>query len=131
MPNFNQVIMMGHLVRDPELKYVSNNKPLCTGGIATSEKWRTEGGETKESVCFLDFTIWGKAAETFQKYTAKGAAVMLVGRLKFEQWDDKQSGQKRSKHVLNVDEFQFLGKPPQRRDNSNQTGFGDPNEPAF
>lgn len=109
MPNFNQVTFIGHLTRDPELKFLPSNMALCTGGIAASEKYTTKSGEKKEDTCFIDFAVWGKQGETFKQYMAKGRAVMLIGRLKLETWDDKASGAKRSKHTINVDRFVFLG----------------------
>jgi len=105
---YNKLISIGHLTRDIELKNLPNGSLLASGSIATSHKYKLKTGEQKEEVCFLDFTVFGKQAEILNQYVRKGSKVMLEGRLALEQWNDKQSGAKRSKHTLKVDSFKFL-----------------------
>jgi len=105
---YNKVIAVGNLTRDIEIKYLPNNTPLAKGAIATSYKYKTQSGEQKEEVCFLDFTIFGRVAEVANQYLHKGSKVMLDGRLQFDQWVDNQTGAKRSKHSLMVNEMKML-----------------------
>jgi single-strand DNA-binding protein len=107
MPNFNQIIMMGHITRDIQLRYLPNNTAVADFGIATNKKWRDQSGNTREEVCFIDASAFGKTAENINKYFAKGAAIMVVGSLRFEQWE--KDGQKRSKHKISVERFEFVG----------------------
>src|SRR5207248_7679708 len=74
-----------------------------------NHKWRTPQGEDREEVLFIDCSAFGKMAETINKYCQKGKPILVEGRLKYETWDDKESGGKRSKHKVVVDGFQFLG----------------------
>lgn len=104
---YNKVIMIGNLTRDMELKYLPSGSALANGAIASSYSWKMQNGEKREDVCFLDFTIFGKAGEIFNQYVRKGSKVMLEGRLVFQQWK-AQDGTNRSRHVLNVDTFKFL-----------------------
>jgi single-strand DNA-binding protein len=104
---YNKVIMIGNLTRDIELKYLPSGSAIANGAIATSHKYKTQNGEQKEEVCFLDFSIFGKGGEIFNQYVRKGSKVMLEGRLVFQQWK-AQDGTNRSRHALSVTEFKFL-----------------------
>ncbi|MEA3513796.1 MAG: single-stranded DNA-binding protein [Campylobacterota bacterium] len=104
---YNKVIMIGNLTRDIELKYLPSGSAIAKGAIATSHKYKTQTGEQKDEVCFLDFTVFGKGGEVLNQYVRKGSKVMLEGRLVFEQWQ-AQDGTNRSKHALMVSEFKFL-----------------------
>ncbi len=104
---YNKVIMIGNLTRDIELKYLPSGSAIAKGAIATSHKFKAQDGSSKEEVCFLDFTVFGKGGEILNQYVRKGSKVMLEGRLIFEQWQD-QNGQNRNRHTLRVEEFKFL-----------------------
>jgi len=104
---YNKVIMIGNLTRDIELKYIPSGAAIAKGAIATSHKYKTQTGEQKDEVCFLDFNVFGKSAEILNQYVRKGSKVMLEGRLVLEQWTD-QNGGNRSKHSLRVETFKFL-----------------------
>ena len=104
---YNKVIMIGNLTRDIELKYIPSGAAIAKGAIATSHKYKTQTGEQKDEVCFLDFNVFGKSAEILNQYVRKGSKVMLEGRLVLEQWVD-QNGGNRSKHSLRVETFKFL-----------------------
>lgn len=109
MPNYNKAVLIGHMARDPEIKYVTSGQSITTGAIAVSKKWRDKtSGENREQTSFIDFKIWGSRGEAFAQYVKKGNPVMLEGSLEQESWTDKESGNKRSKIVVNVTEFQFL-----------------------
>jgi single-strand DNA-binding protein len=109
MANFNKVILAGNLTRDPQLRFLPSQTAVVDFGLAVNHKWRTPQGEDREEVLFIDCSAFGKMAETINKYCQKGKPILVEGRLKFETWDDKESGGKRSKHKVIVDGFQFLG----------------------
>lgn len=109
MASFNKVILVGNLTRDPELRYTPKGLAIAKIGIAVNRQWRTESGEQKEEVTFVDVDAFGKQAETLGQYMRKGSPILIEGRLRLDQWDDKQTGQKRSKLGVVVEGFQFLG----------------------
>lgn len=107
--NYNSVALAGRLCRDPELKFLPKGTAICQTSIAINRKWKDESGEVKEEVTFVELTLWGKTAESFAQYQRKGSAVFVTGRLKTDTWDDKATGQKRSKLTVTVDNWQFVG----------------------
>ena len=109
MASFNKVILMGNLTRDPELRYTSKGTAIAKIGLAVNRVWRTESGEQKEEVTFVDVDAFGKQAETIGQYLKKGRPILVEGRLKLDTWDDKQSGQKKNKLGVILETFQFLG----------------------
>ena len=111
MASFNQCTVIGNLTRDVEVRYIANGSAVANVSIAINEKYTTKSGEKREDVLFLECTLWGKTAEIAGEYLSKGKPVLFSGKLKQESWDDKTTGQKRSKIVLNVDTMQFLGGP--------------------
>lgn len=104
---FNKVILVGNLTRDCELRYLPSGSAVCTTGIATNRKFKNQMGEQKEEVCFVDITFFGRTAEIANQYLGRGKKVLVEGRLKLDQWTD-QSGGKRSKHSVIVDNLQML-----------------------
>ena len=106
----NEVRLLGHLTRDPELRHLTTGTPVAQFGLALNRKWRDDRGELKEEVIFLDIEAWGKQAETLAKYTAKGDPIYVGGRLRLDQWTDKTSGEKRSRLKVVLEQFQFLNK---------------------
>jgi single-strand DNA-binding protein len=104
---YNKVIMVGNLTRDIELRYMPNGAALAKSAIATSHRYKSQTGEQKEEVCFLDFNIFGRSAEVANQYLRKGSKVLLEGRLVFEQWT-AQDGTNRSRHALRVDSMKML-----------------------
>lgn len=108
MASFNKIILVGNLTRDPELSYTPANTAVCKFGIATNHKFKDRDGNMRESVCFVDCSVFGKSAETFNQYMKKGRPVLVEGRLDFQQWTTPE-GDKRSKHAVFVDSFTFLG----------------------
>lgn len=108
MPNLNRVMLMGNLTRDPELRYLPTSNTAVAGfGLAINRKWKTPGGEAKEEVAFIDCEAFGKTAEVLNQYLKKGRPVYVEGRLKLDQWKDKE-GQPRSKMKVVVESFQFI-----------------------
>lgn len=111
MADLNKVMLIGRLSRDPQLRYLPSQSAVCDFGFAVGRKYKLASGESKEETCFVDCTVFGKGAEIFNQYMAKGKQCYLEGRLRLDQWDDKTTGQKRSKLTVVVEEFQFLGSP--------------------
>ena len=109
MASFNKVILVGNLTRDPELRYTPKGIAIAKVGLAVNRTWTSESGEKKEEVTFVDVDAFGRQAETLAQYMKKGSPLLVEGRLKLDQWDDKQTGQKRSKLGVVVEGFQFLG----------------------
>lgn len=109
MPNLNKVIIAGHLTRDPELRYTPGGTAVANIGIAMTHKWKGADGQQREDTCFIDVTAFGKQAEVLAQWLKKGAPLLVEGRLKLDQWDDKATGQKRSKHGIVLESFSFLG----------------------
>lgn len=111
MASFNKVILMGNVTRDPELKTTAKGTSIAKLGLAISRKWSTESGEKKEETTFVDIDFMGKIAETVGKFVKKGDPIHVDGRLKLDQWDDKKTGEKRSKLGIWGEGMQFLSRP--------------------
>ena len=107
MANYNKVILMGNLTRDPELRYTPKGTAIAEIGLAINRKWKSETGEAKEEVTFVDVSAFGRTAEDIAQYLKKGRPIMIEGRLKFDQWDDKRLA-KRSKLGVVCESFEFL-----------------------
>lgn len=113
MPNYNRIVLVGHLCRDIELKYSPSGMAIGKTSIAVTHK-RKES----ESTCFVDLTLFGKTAELANTYLKKGSATLVEGRLEFDQWE--KDGVKRSKHSVAVDNVQFLGGGKGKHDDSGE-----------
>ena len=111
MASFNKVILVGNLTRDPELRYTPKGTAVAKIGLAVNRNWTSESGEKKEEVTFVDVDIFGRTAENVSQYMRKGRPILVEGRLKLDQWDDKQTGQKRSRLAVVAETVQFLGSP--------------------
>src|SRR5205823_3224242 len=108
MASFNKVILAGNLTRDPELRYTPKGMAIAKIGLAVNRTWKNEAGETKEEVTFVDVDSFGRQAEIIAQYFRKGRPILMEGRLRLDQWDDKQTGQKRSKLGVVLESFSFL-----------------------
>lgn len=100
-------MLIGNLTRDPEVRFTSNGSAVADIGLAINRTWRTETGEEKEDVCFVNVVVWGKQAEAAGKYLKKGRPVFVEGRLQYEQWE--KNGEKRSTLKVHCERLQFLG----------------------
>ena len=109
MPSFNRVTLMGNLTRDPQLKHLPSNTTVADFGLAMNRHYKTTSGEDREEVCFIDCSAFGRHAEVIGQFCRKGKPLFIEGRLKYDQWDDKTSGAKRSKVSVVVENFQFVG----------------------
>ncbi len=102
---------MGNLTRDPELRYTQGGAAVCALGLAMNRRFTTARGEDKDETCFVDIDVWGKQAESCHNYLRKGAPVFVEGRLRFDQWEDRETGRKRSRLTVTAINVQFLGSP--------------------
>jgi single-strand DNA-binding protein len=109
MPNLNKVMLIGNLTRDPEIKYTPKGTAIAAFGLAVNRNYTTESGEKREEVTFIDLEAYARLAEIIGEYCKKGRPIFVEGRLKLDTWDDKQSGQKRSKMKVIVETMQLLG----------------------
>lgn len=114
MASFNKVILMGNLTRDPELRYTPKGTAIARFGLAVNRVWRTETGDQKEEVTFVDIDAYGRQAETVSQYMKKGSPILVEGRLRLHQWEDKQTSQKRSVLRVDLENFKFVGPAGQR-----------------
>ena len=119
--NFNKVILIGNLTRDPQMSYLPSQTPVCEFGLAVNRKWKGQDGQQKEEVCFVDCHCYGKQAETFNQYMSKGRPILVEGRLQLDTWESKD-GQKRSKHRIFVERFQFMGQAESQGEPRQPTG---------
>jgi single-strand DNA-binding protein len=109
MASFNKVILLGNVTRDPELKYTPKGTAVAQIGLAVNRVYSNDQGEKVEEVTFIDVELFGRTAEIANEYLRKGRPVMFEGRLKLDTWDDKQTGQKRSKLKVIGETMQLLG----------------------
>ena len=107
MPNYNKVLLMGNLTRDVELKYTPSNMAVANFGLAVNRKYKAGDGEMKEETTFVDCEAWAGTAENLSKWFSKGKPIFIEGRLKFEQWQDKE-GNNRSRLRVVAENFQFV-----------------------
>jgi single-strand DNA-binding protein len=108
MANFNKVILAGNLTRDPEMRYTPKGTAVAHIGLAINRTWKTETGETKEEVTFVDVEAFGRQAEVISQYMRKGRPFLVEGRLKLDQWEDKNTHQKQSKLKVVLESFSFI-----------------------
>lgn len=109
MASLNKVLLLGNLTRQPELRYTSGGMAICEFGLAMNRRFSVNNQE-REEVCFVDIVVWGKQAENCGKYLEKGAQAMIEGRLQLDQWQDKETGAKRSRLRVVADTVQFMGR---------------------
>ncbi len=110
MASFNKVILLGNLTRDPQVRYIQSGSAVAEIGLAVNRSWYDkQSNQRKEEVTFIDVTLWGRQAEIAGEYLAKGRSVLIEGYLKLDSWDDKESGQKRSKLRVVCENMTMVG----------------------
>jgi len=124
MASFNKVILMGNLTRDPELRVTPNGNNICKFSVATSRTFKTQDGDQREETTFVDIDVFGRRAEVIAKYFTKGKPILVEGRLKLDQWEN-QSGEKRSKLLVVLENFSFVGS----RSDSLESGYEETSPP--
>ncbi len=110
MANYNKVILVGNLTRDPQMSYLPSQTPVVEIGLAVNRRWRGQDNQQREETCFVDCRAYGRQAETLNQYMKKGQPILIEGRLQLDTWEGKD-GSKHSKHRVIVERFQFLGAP--------------------
>lgn len=128
MANVNKVMLLGNITRDLEVRYTPKGTAVCDLGMAVNRIRTGDNGERIEEVTYVDVTLWGRQAELAGQYLSKGLSVFIEGRLQLDQWDDKQTGQKRSRLRVVGENMQFIG--GQGGSGSNQSGSGAPRQQA-
>ena len=121
---YNKVVLVGNLTRDVEIRYSQSGSAIGNVGIATSRKWKSQTGEQKDEVMFIDLTFFGRTAEIANQYLRKGSKVLVDGRLQFQQWT-AQDGSKRSKHAITVENLQMLDSKADSQNPNNNNGYGE------
>ncbi len=125
MASFNKVILLGNLTRDPEVRYTPKGSAVCDLGIAINRQYTLDSGEKREEVTYVDVVLWSRLAEIAGEYLKKGRPIFIEGRLQLDTWDDKQSGQKRSKLRVIGETMQLLGgRPPGAGGGTAEAGEG-------
>ncbi len=114
----NKVFLMGNLTRDIELKHTPSDQAVATIGLAMNRRFRTKDGDNREETTFVDCEAWGRTAEVMSQYLNKGRPVFIEGRLKLDQWEDKETGKNRSKLKVVIESFEFV--------DSKRSGGGQP-----
>ncbi len=109
MKGFNKVVLMGNLTRDPETRTTNGGQSVTRFGLAVNRTWRGNDGQQQESVSFIDCVAWGKTGEIIAQYMQKGRGLLVSGRLEQSSWEDKETGGKRSKVEVVVEDFNFIG----------------------
>lgn len=127
MANLNKVMLIGNLTRDPEVRHTPKGSAVADLALAVNRRVQDGNGGWKDEVTFVDVTVWGNSAENAQKYLTKGRGVFIEGRLQMDVWDDKATGQKRSKLKVVADNLQFLpdgkGGPARQFSESQSSGY--------
>jgi len=111
MASYNRVILIGNVTRDLELRYTPQGQAVMDIGLAVNRTYKTAAAETREETAFVDIVVWGRQAETCHQYLSKGSPLFVEGRLQYETWDDRATGQKRSRLRVVAERTQFLGRP--------------------
>ncbi len=114
MDGFNHITLVGNLTRDPQVRFLPNEKAVADFGLAINRRWKNADGVQQEAVMFVDIKAWGRSAETAAQYLKKGSSVLVDGRLDMDTWDDKESGKKRSKLFVTADRILFLDRKEDR-----------------
>ena len=123
MRGFSKAIITGNLTRDPELRTTPNGASVCSFSVAVNRVYKDSNGEQKEDVSFIDCSAWGKLGEMINQYAKKGSGVLVSGRLDQRSWEDKTTGQKRSRVEIVVEDFNFTGSAP-TGNGSSSSNFG-------
>ncbi|HEY8961419.1 MAG TPA: single-stranded DNA-binding protein [Luteolibacter sp.] len=108
MANLNKVLLLGNLTRDPELRYTPKGTAVADIALAINRVWNNEQNQRQEETTYVDITLWGRQAELAQQYLTKGRGCFVEGRLQMDTWEDKATGQKRSKLKVVAESLQFL-----------------------
>lgn len=126
MANLNRVLLIGNLTRDPELRVTPKGSSICQFGMAVNRTFKDASGQQREETTFVDIEAWGRQGEVISKYCSKGRPLFVEGRLRFDSWEDKNTGQKRSRLSVVLENFQFIGGRNDDQQGGNEGGGGAP-----
>jgi len=129
MSDFNSVVLLGRLARDPELRYVGNGAPVCSFSVATNQNYTKSDGQKAQSVTFVDVTVWRRLAEICNQFLKKGRQVLVTGTLKQDRWLDTKTQQPRSKLKVVAREVKFLGPRPDAEPEEERAQEDEPETP--
>ncbi len=121
--NYNKVIMVGRLTRDPEVTFTASSTAVCDFGLAVNHEYKKADGEKAKEVCFIDCTAFGKTAELIKQWHSKGTEILIEGRLQLDKWQDKE-GKDRSKHCIIVNNWTFGSGGERRQEDAVQEADG-------
>ena len=130
MANYNKVILIGNLTREPQLSYLPSQTSVCEFGMAINRVFKKQDGSEGKETCYVDCQMFGKRAETVNKYFKKGDPIFVEGRLKFDQWN-AQDGSKKSKLRVFVENFEFVGERKQRQEEQQDSPADEPSAPPM
>ena len=122
--SLNKVFMMGNLTRDPDLRQAGGQQ-ICSFGIALNRTYQTARGETREDVCYVDVEAWGRTADIVSQYARKGSPLFVEGRLRYDTWDDRETGKKRNRLTVTAENVQLLGGPRDNNGMAPQGGYAE------
>ena len=122
--SLNKVFMMGNLTRDPEIRQAGGQQ-ICSFGIAMSRTYQSARGETREDVCYVDVDAWGRTGEIVAQYARKGSPLFVEGRLRYDTWDDRETGKKRNRLTVTAENVQLLGGPRDNNGMAPQGGYAE------
>lgn len=109
MRGFSKAIVAGNITRDPEMRTTGSGSQVCSFAIAVNRSYKDSSGAQQDQVSYLDCVAWGKSAELISQYVHKGSAILVSGRLEQRSWEDKTSGQRRSRTEIVIEDFSFIG----------------------
>ena len=124
MASMNHIVLIGNLTRDPDVRQLTGGSTITKLGLAVNRRFQTRAGESREETCFVDIDVFGRQAETAAQYLRKGRPVLVEGRLRQDQWTDRNTGQKMNRLVVVAQRVQFLGT------SSGGSAHQDPAQPA-
>ncbi len=132
MASYNRVILIGNLTRDVELRRIPNGSAVVEIGLAVNRTWFDKASNSrKEETTFVDVTLWGRTAEVAEENLSKGSGVFIEGRLNLDQWEEKESGQKRSKLKVVCEKMSMLDGPHRDRRRREERDANRETDPAF
>ncbi len=129
MASMNKVLLMGNLAQSPDLRYTRSGTAVCSFRLAMNRRTKRPDGEMREEVCFVDVRVWSQQAEAAERYLDKGSSVLVEGRLELDSWQDRATGQRRSRLKVRADELQFMGRPARKATFSEDMDASDRDEP--
>jgi len=130
MSSFNKVILMGNLTRDPELRQTQSGTSVCRFSIAVNRSYNAQDGSARDETCFVEIDCFGKSAENIAKFFNKGKPILVEGRLRQDSWDDKQTGQKRTKLMVVLERFEFVGGSARGEGGSSEGDYSQQQQPS-